>query len=203
MIKAILDLIPTDKGVISVDGQSIDKKRREIAYVPQRSDLDWDFPISVYETVLMGTYPSLGLFRKPGEKEKILAIKSLERVDMLDYENQQIGELSGGQQQRVFLARALAQEADLFFLDEPFVGIDIASENSIVKILKELKDEGKTVFVVHHDLSKVESYFDDLILMNKELIQAGPVSEVFKYDTMSQAYETDFGIPMMKGVHEE
>lgn len=199
MIKALLNLIPKDKGTVLIDGESIDKKRKQIAYVPQRSDLDWDFPINVFETVLMGTYPSLGLFRKPGDKEKALALKSLERVDMLKYKDEQIGELSGGQQQRVFLARALAQQADLFFLDEPFVGIDIASENNIVEILKELKNEGKTVFVVHHDLSKVETYFDDLVLLNKDLIQAGPVEEVFVFDTMSQAYESNFGTLMMKG----
>lgn len=203
MIKALLGLIPKDKGIISVDGGSMSAKHKKIAYVPQRSDLDWDFPISVFETVLMGTYPSLGLFKRPGAEERKLATESLKRVDMLDFKDKQIGELSGGQQQRVFVARALAQEPDLFFLDEPFVGIDIASENSIVSILKELKAEGKTVFVVHHDLSKVESYFDDLILLNKELIQAGPVKDVFKYDTMSRAYETDFGISMMKGVREE
>lgn len=199
MIKALLNLIPKDKGTVLVDGESIEKKRKKIAYVPQRSDLDWDFPICVFETVLMGTYPSLGLFKKPGEKEKELALKSLERVDMLDYKDQQIGELSGGQQQRVFLARALAQEANMFFLDEPFVGIDIASENNIVKILKELREEGKTVFVVHHDLSKVETYFDDLILINKDLIKAGPVEDVFVFETMSQAYESNFGTLMMKG----
>lgn len=199
LIKAILNLIPKDKGSVLIDGESINKKRKEIAYVPQRSDLDWDFPISVFETVLMGTYPSLGLFKKPKDKEKELARKSLERVDMLDYMDSQIGELSGGQQQRVFLARALAQEANVFFLDEPFVGIDISSEKSIVKILKELKEEGKTVFVVHHDLSKVQSYFDDLVLINKDLIEAGPVEDVFIYDTMALAYESNFGIPMMKG----
>lgn len=202
MIKAILDLIPKDKGTVSVDGKSIDTLRKKIAYVPQRSDLDWDFPISVLETVLMGTYPSLGLFKRPGDKEKDLALDSLRRVDMLDFKDKQIGELSGGQQQRVFVARALAQKADIFFLDEPFVGIDIASENSIVRILKELRSSGNTVFVVHHDLSKVESYFDDLVLLNKDLIQAGPVEEVFTFETMSAAYESDFGINMMKGEHE-
>lgn len=201
MIKGLLDLIPKDSGNVLVDGMSIKDKCKEIAYVPQRSDLDWDFPINVFETVLMGTYPSLGLFKKPGDKEKKLVLECLKRVDMLDYKDQQIGELSGGQQQRVFLARALAQEADLFFLDEPFVGIDVASENRIVAILRELKAENKTIFVVHHDLSKVEAYFDEMILMNKELIDAGPVSKVFNFETMSKAYESDFGIPMMKGAH--
>lgn len=200
MIKAILGLIPKDSGKAVIDGESIDKYKKKIAYVPQRSDLDWDFPINVFDTVLMGTYPGLGLFKKPKEKEKELAKKSLERVGMTKYENQQIGELSGGQQQRVFLARALAQEADIFFLDEPFVGIDVDSEKEIIKILKELKDEGKTVFVVHHDLSKVESYFDNLILINRELIKAGSVKDVFVYETMAKAYETQLGLPILKAV---
>ncbi|CAM3561320.1 metal ABC transporter ATP-binding protein [Erysipelothrix urinaevulpis] len=199
MIKAILGLIPKDKGTITVDQQSIDEARKKIAYVPQRNDLDWDFPINVFDTVLMGTYPKLGLIKRPKEREKELAKESLKRVGMLDYANQQIGELSGGQQQRVFLARALAQEADLFFLDEPFVGIDVASEKKIVDILKELKDEGKTVFVVHHDLSKVESYFDELILINKELVKAGKVKDVFIYETMNKAYESSFAFPRIEG----
>lgn len=148
----------------------------------------------------MGTYPSLGLFKKPKEEEKQLAYDSLERVGMLDYIHQQIGELSGGQQQRVFLARALAQQADIFFLDEPFVGIDVDSEKEIIQVLKELKDEDKTVFVVHHDLSKVESYFDNLILLNRVLVKAGSVKDVFVYETMSKAYETQLGLPIMKAV---
>lgn len=198
MIKAILGLIPKDKGKITVFGDDIKKSRNRIAYVPQRNDLDWDFPINVFDTVLMGTYPNLGLFKKPKEAERALAKESLERVGMWDYRDQQIGELSGGQQQRVFLARALAQQAELFFLDEPFVGIDIASEERIVKVLKELRNEGKTVFVVHHDLSKVETYFDDLILINRELIDAGSVKDVFVFDKMDKAYASNFGIPVLR-----
>ncbi|HEY4538314.1 MAG TPA: metal ABC transporter ATP-binding protein [Erysipelothrix sp.] len=198
MIKAILGLIPKDQGKITVFGDDIKKSRSKIAYVPQRNDLDWDFPINVFDTVLMGTYPNLGLFKKPKEAEKNLAKESLIRVGMWDYRDQQIGELSGGQQQRVFLARALAQKAELFFLDEPFVGIDVASEERIVSVLKELRDEGKTVFVVHHDLSKVETYFDELILINKELIDAGSVKDVFVFDKMDKAYASNFGIPVLR-----
>lgn len=198
MIKGILGLIKKDKGTISIDGASIDNKRKNIAYVPQKNDLDWDFPINVFDTVLMGTYPSLGLFKKPKEKEKQLAKESLERVRMGEYSRRQIGELSGGQQQRVFLARALAQKADIFFLDEPFVGIDADSEKQIINILKELKEEGKTIFVVNHDLSKVESYFDDLILINKSLIKAGSVKDVFTPEIMNKAYESSFNIPLLK-----
>ena len=198
MIKAILGLIPKDQGKITVFGDDIKKSRSRIAYVPQRNDLDWDFPINVFDTVLMGTYPNLGLFKKPKEAEKNLAKESLIRVGMWDYRDQQIGELSGGQQQRVFLARALAQKAELFFLDEPFVGIDVASEERIVSVLKELRNEGKTVFVVHHDLSKVETYFDELILINKELIDAGSVKDVFVFDKMDKAYASNFGIPVLR-----
>lgn len=200
MIKAILDLIPKDSGQALINGEAIDLYKKKIAYVPQRSDLDWDFPINVFDTVLMGTYPSLGLFKKPKKAEKDLAMESLRRVGMEDYKKQQIGELSGGQQQRVFLARALAQEADIFFLDEPLVGIDVDSEKQIMKILKELRDSNKTVFVVHHDLSKVEDYFDDLILINQNLIKAGAVEEVFVYETMAKAYESQLGLPLLKAV---
>src|SRR5699024_10995088 len=165
LMKAILGLIPRDYGSVSFDGKSIKQVRQNIAYLPQRSAIDWDFPILVRDAVLTGTYPKLGLFRRPGKKEKQLAHQCLEKVGMEDFRNSQIGELSGGQQQRVFLARALAQQAEFFFLDEPFVGIDVASEKVIIDILKSLRNEGKTIFVVHHDLSKIETYFDDLVLL--------------------------------------
>lgn len=199
MIKAILELIPRDNGSVKIFGKNMVDSRKKIAYVPQRSNIDWDFPINVIDTVLLGTYPKLGLFKRPGKKDKALAWECLDRVGMTEFANKQIGELSGGQQQRVFLARALAQEAELFFLDEPFVGIDVASEKTIVGILNELRDEGKTVFVVHHDLSKVKDYFDDLILINRELIESGPVTDVFRQDIMSKAYNTDFKIDSKTG----
>lgn len=188
LLKAILNLIPKSKGEIIVLGSEINVARKRIAYVPQRSTIDWDFPITVKETVLIGTYPTIRLLKKPGRKEKEWALKCLEKVDMLEFQNRQIGELSGGQQQRVFLARALAQKAELFLLDEPFVGIDVTSEEMIVKILKELRDEGKTIIVVHHDLSKAEKYFDKLLLLNKELIAKGDVRDVFVPRTIAKAY---------------
>lgn len=189
MMKAVLSLIPKDRGNVTFHGKTINSVRKNIAYVQQRSDIDWDFPIIVKDTVLLGIYPKLGLFRRPSKKDKQFAIDCLQQVGMEDFADRQIGELSGGQQQRVFLARALAQKADYFFLDEPFVGIDVASEKTIIKILKDLRDQGKTVFVVHHDLSKVEEYFDDLVLMNKELIESGPVENVFKPEFMTRAYQ--------------
>src|SRR5699024_5280396 len=136
IMKTSLGLIPRDKGEVTFDGQKVDKIRKDIAYVPQRSDIDWDFPITVFDTVLLGTYPNLGLFRIPLKREKAIAHECLEKVGMSDFKKRQIGELSGGQQQRVFLARALAQNADIFFLDEPFVGVDLASERTIINILQ-------------------------------------------------------------------
>lgn len=188
LLKSILNLISIDKGEISILGASLKEVRKRIAYVPQRSTIDWDFPITVKDTVLIGTYPTMGVLKRPGKKEKEWALKCLEKVDMIEFQDRQIGELSGGQQQRVFLARALAQRADLFLLDEPFVGIDVTSEEMIVKILKELRDEGKTILVVHHDLNKAEKYFDELLLLNKELIAAGSVKEVYTPRTIAQAY---------------
>lgn len=201
MIKAILGLIPKDSGKVLVDNKNISEAKSKVAYLAQRNDIDWDFPINVFDTVLMGTYPSLGLFKKPKEKERALALDSLKRVKMDHYTDQQIGELSGGQQQRVFLARALAQDADIFFLDEPFVGVDANSEREIIDLLKELRDQGKLVFVVNHDLAKIEDYFDELILINKEVIEIGSVKDVYVYETMAKAYESELSIPRMVGEH--
>jgi len=188
LIKAILGLVPKDRGDIKIEGKPVKEMRKKVAYVPQRSAIDWDFPITVIETVLIGTYPSVGMIKRPGKKERELAKACLEQVGMRAFEDRQIGELSGGQQQRVFMARALAQQAELFLLDEPFVGIDVTSEEVIVRILKELRDEGRTIAVVHHDLSKAEHYFDELILLNNELIASGPVKEVFTPTTVARAY---------------
>ena len=194
LIKAVLGLTPIDKGEIEIYGQSLNQMREKIAYVPQRSNIDWNFPIIVKKTVLLGTYPRLGIFKRPTRKDKDWAMECLRKVGMEEYANNQIGELSGGEQQRVFVARALAQKADCYFLDEPFVGIDAMSENIIIGILRELRDEGKTIFVVHHDLSKVEGFFDDIILINKELVGVGPVSEVFTSKLVEAAYEAPFSM---------
>src|SRR5699024_10817768 len=145
-----------DKGKIQEYGKCIRKMRTNIAYLPQRKNIEWDVPINDLDTVIIGTYPKLGIFHRPKKSDRKWALECLKQVDMADYRKQQIGELSGGQQQRVFLARALAQEAQLFFLDEPFVGVDVSSEKTIIRVLKELRGQGKTVIVVHHDLSKAE-----------------------------------------------
>lgn len=200
LLKAMLNLIPSDKGEVKVLGKPIKEVRKQIAYVPQRNDIDWDFPITVLDVVLIGTYPHLKLFRRPKKEQKEWALQCLQRVGMREFSKRQIGELSGGQQQRVFLARALAQKADLFFLDEPFVGVDVSSEETIVHILKELCRQGKTVIVVHHDLSKANDYFHQLILLNKELIGFGPVAEVFKPEVIGKAYKGQFAFVNEMGV---
>lgn len=191
LIKAMLGLIHKNSGEVLFGTKKINEMRKNIAYVPQRSNIDWNFPIIVRDTVLLGTYPKIGLLRRPRKADKEWAMDCLKQVGMEDFAKRQIGELSGGQQQRVFIARALAQRADYFFLDEPFVGIDVSSEEVIIDILRQLKRAGKVVFVVHHDLSKVKSYFDDLVLINKELIGAGPVSEVFQSGNMTKAYNRE------------
>lgn len=191
LMKAMLGLVHKDQGDVQIGTKTIDEMRKYIAYVPQRSNIDWNFPIIVRDTVLLGTYPKLGLLRRPRKSDKEWAMECLKQVGMEDFAKRQIGELSGGQQQRVFLARALAQKADYFFLDEPFVGIDVSSEEVIIDILRKLKNDGKIVFVVHHDLSKVKSYFDELVLINKELIDSGPVNEVFQSNNMTKAYNRE------------
>ncbi|SDO34417.1 metal ABC transporter ATP-binding protein [Halobacillus aidingensis] len=199
-LKAMLNLIPRDKGEIKLLGKTVKEVRKKIAYVPQRNDIDWDFPITVLDAVLIGTYPNLKLFKRPNKKDKEWAMECLRRVGMEDFSKRQIGELSGGQQQRVFLARALAQKAELFFLDEPFVGVDVSSEETIVRILKELCWQGKTVIVVHHDLSKANDYFNQLILLNKELIGFGSVQEVFQTEIIEKAYQGQFAFMKEIGV---
>jgi len=192
LIKAMLGLIPKDTGKVTINNLPLKNVQKQISYVPQRSNIDWDFPIIVKDTVLLGTYPKLGLFHRPKKKDKEWAMECLKKVGMEKYADSQIGELSGGQQQRVFLARALAQKAEYFFLDEPFVGIDVSSEEVIIDILKNLRNQGKTIFVVHHYLTKVEAYFDELILLNKLLVSAGPVKKVFQKDIMQKAYQVPY-----------
>lgn len=194
LIKAVLGLIPIDLGEIEIYGKSLNQMRKRVAYVPQRANIDWNFPIIVKKTVLLGTYPRLGVFKRPKRKHKEWAIECLRKVRMQEYAHRQIGELSGGEQQRVFMARALAQKADCYFLDEPFIGIDVTSEDIIINILRELRNEGKTIFVVHHDLTKVEGLFDDIILINKELVGCGPVNQIFTPKLVEEAYDTSLSM---------
>ncbi|NBI28895.1 metal ABC transporter ATP-binding protein [Chengkuizengella marina] len=200
LIKALLQLIPRDKGQVTFLDKTVKEIRKQVAYVPQRNDIDWDFPITVLETVLLGTYPKIGMFKRPKKNDKEWAYECLKEVGMEQFYKRQIGELSGGQQQRVFLARALAQKAELFFLDEPFVGVDLGSEETIINILKRLSNQGKTVTVVHHDLSKAENYFNKLLLINRELIGFGSVNEVFRPEIMAKAYKGQFAFMKEIGV---
>ena len=194
LVKAVLGLIPIDLGKIEIYGKSLNQMRKRVAYVPQRANIDWNFPIIVKKTVLLGTYPRLGVFKRPKRKDKEWAIECLRKVGMEEYAHRQIGELSGGEQQRVFMARALAQKADCYFLDEPFIGIDATSEDIIINILRDLRNEGKTIFVVHHDLTKVEGLFDDIILINRELVGCGPVNQIFIPKLVEEAYDTSLSM---------
>lgn len=188
LIKAILDLVPKASGWVQIYGEPYRTRRREVGYVPQRESVDWDFPVNVLDVVLMGMYGELGWFRRPRARHRARALEFLEQVDMASFANRQISELSGGQQQRVFLARALAQEARLYFMDEPFAGVDAATESAIIEVLRSLRSEGKTVVVVHHDLQTVEEYFDRVLLLNLRLVAAGPTAEVFSRQNLLATY---------------
>ncbi|WP_143961081.1 metal ABC transporter ATP-binding protein [Litoribacter populi] len=178
LIKAIMGLLEINNGYIKVFDQGLNEVRKKISYVPQRESVDWDFPASALDIVQMGTYHKLGLFRRPGKAEKALALDCLKKVGMEKYRDRQISELSGGQQQRVFIARALAQQAEIYFMDEPFAGVDISTENMIVDLLKDMTAEGKTVIVVHHDIHSAPKYFDWIIMLNMYLVASGPTEKV-------------------------
>ncbi|MEM8653249.1 MAG: metal ABC transporter ATP-binding protein [Pseudomonadota bacterium] len=188
LLKAALGVITPLAGTVSVFGQPMAQMRDRIAYVPQRASVDWDFPVRVIDVVMMGMYRRLGLLGRVRGQHKALAQDCLDRVGMADFAQRQIGQLSGGQQQRVFLARALAQEADIYVLDEPFAGVDAATEKAIIAVLQGLRDAGKTVLAVHHDLATVPDYFDDVVLLNTQVVAAGPVPEVFTEDNLQAAY---------------
>ncbi len=187
-LKAILGLTPLLSGSVSIYGGTVDQHRRRIGYVPQRESVDWDFPVNVFDVVLMGTYGNLGWFRRPGAAERAWAMECLRIVGMHEFADHQIGQLSGGQQQRAFLARALAQAADLYFMDEPFAGVDAATEKAIFVTLQELRKMGKTVLVVHHDLRSVVRYFDRLVMLNVRLVAEGPTAEVFTEKNLQKTY---------------
>lgn len=188
LIKAVLGLLPIASGKIEFYGKPYEQQRHLVGYVPQRETVDWDFPVTALDVVTMGTYGRLGWFRRPGAREKALAADCLKQVGMEEFAERQIRQLSGGQQQRVFLARALAQDAQIYFMDEPFAGVDAATEQAIVSLLQELRSHGKTVIVVHHELQTVRDYFDYVILLNMRLVAAGPVTEVFTTENLQTTY---------------
>lgn len=190
LIKAMLGLIKPISGSVLFNGKSYKSQRRHIGYVPQSGSVDWDFPANVLDVVLMGRYGDLGWFKRPRAEDREKALDALEKVSMLEFANRQISQLSGGQQQRVFLARALVQDADIYFMDEPFKGVDAKTEVAIIALLKELKNRGKTLIVVHHDLQTVEEYFDWVVLLNTRIMAVGPVSQVYTDENIRKTYRS-------------
>lgn len=188
LLKSIMGLLPLNSGFIKIKDKPLKDVRDYISYVPQRESVDWDFPTSVYEVVMMGRYGKLGLLKRPRKSDKEIVMESLRKVGMESYKDRQISQLSGGQQQRVFLARALAQQADIYFMDEPFAGVDAATEKAIVELLREMSAQNKTVIVVHHDLQSVARYFDWIILLNMRLVASGPIESTFTPELLQETY---------------
>ncbi len=188
LIKAVLDLVPKSSGLIRIYGQPYKKQRRRVGYVPQRESVDWEFPVSALDVAAMGTYGQLGWLKPVNRKSKARAMHALEKVGMGAFANRQISHLSGGQQQRTFLARALAQDAQLYFMDEPFAAVDAATERAIVKILRDFREQKKTCLVVHHDLATVAEYFDYVILLNMRVVDYGPTGDVFHEENLRKTY---------------
>jgi manganese/zinc/iron transport system ATP- binding protein len=188
LINAALDLVPKASGRVMVFGKPYRQQRRLVGYVPQRESVDWDFPVSALDVVAMGLYRRIGWCRPVTRKFRMLAMEALDRVGMAAYARRQINHLSGGQQQRVFLARALVQDAQLYLMDEPFAGVDAATERAIVAILRELRSQGRTALVVHHDLQTVAEYFDHVMLLNMRLVATGPTPDVFTRENLRKTY---------------
>ena len=188
LMKAAMNLVPLSSGYVRVFGTHYDAARNRVAYVPQRESVDWDFPATVFDVVMMGRYGKLGWFKRPGTADRKAAMDALSRVGMAEYADRQISRLSGGQQQRTFLARALVQDAELYLMDEPFAGVDAVTERAIIALLRELQEAGRTVVCVHHDLQTVPEYFDWVALLNMRLIASGPVEDAFVADNLQRAY---------------
>lgn len=188
LLKACLDLVPKASGEIGIYGKPYREQRHLVGYVPQRETVDWDFPVTVLDLVAMGTYRKLGWFRRVGKRQRQAAMDALQQVGIAHLANRQISQLSGGQQQRAFLARALTQDAKVYFMDEPFAAVDAATEEAIVKILQQLNGRGKTCLVVHHDLATVARYFDWLVLLNMRIVASGPTEETFTKDNLEKTY---------------
>lgn len=188
LLKVMLELHPKLSGSVSFFGSTLSRMKTRVGYVPQRGSVDWDFPTNALDVVMMGLYGQVGWLRRPNRSHREKAMASLDQMGMADYADRQISQLSGGQQQRVFLARALVQDADLYFMDEPLAGVDAATERAIMTTLKELKMSGKTVMVVHHDLQTVEEYFDHVLLLNRGVVAHGLTEDVFTKDNVYRAY---------------
>ncbi|MFV0435546.1 MAG: metal ABC transporter ATP-binding protein [Leucobacter sp.] len=193
LIKAMLGLVRPLTGGSEFFGQPLGRVRRRVGYMPQSTSVDWDFPTTVLDVVTMGTYGSLGWIRRPGRSERARAATALEQTGIADLADRQIGELSGGQRQRVFLARTLVQAPDIYFMDEPFQGVDAKSQQAIVAVLHTLREQGKTVVLVHHDLATVGDYCDEVTLLNRRVVASGPVDRVFTRENIRVAYEVGDG----------
>lgn len=188
LIKAVMQLIKPVSGKSYIAGSTHKSALKQVAYVPQKGEVNWDFPATVFDVVLMGRYVHKGLFKRPDKKDKVLALAALETMKMTQFKDRQISELSGGQRQRVFLARAIAHDASIYIMDEPLQGIDITTEKLIISTMKQLQAEGKTFLVVHHNLTTVPDYFNRVIILNKEIIADGPVEEVWTEENINAAY---------------
>jgi manganese/zinc/iron transport system ATP- binding protein len=218
LIKAVMGLLPLSSGWVQVFGKPVERQRDRVGYVPQRESVDWTFPVTALDVVLMGRYGATSWWRRIGRRDRARAMECLDKVGMSPYANRQISNLSGGQQQRVFLARALAQDSDIYLMDEPFAGVDAATEAAIVKLLQDLRAAGKTVLVVNHDLQTAREYFDMLILLNMRLVAFGPTDEVFTPQLLQKTYggrltvladvadaiaEAERGVPAAKSKRQE
>ena len=188
LLKAILGLVPMASGRIRILGEPLSRARARIGYVPQRETVDWDFPVNAMDVVLMGRYGRIGWCRRPGKEDRQVARESLDKVAMSEFHDRQISQLSGGQQQRVFLARALAQDAQVYFMDEPFAGVDAATEAAIFEVLRSLRSAGRTVVAVHHDLQTIPRYFDHVVMLNMRVVAAGSVREAFTEENLQKTY---------------
>lgn len=188
LLKSIMGVIPITNGSVKIFDESLDEVRKRVSYVPQRESVDWDFPASVFDVVMMGRYGRLGLLNRPRRADKEVVLDCLEKVGMADFSKRQISQLSGGQQQRVFIARALAQQADFYLLDEPFAGVDAATEETIIQLLRKMSEENKTLIVVHHDLQSVKKYFDWIIMLNVNLVAYGPTETTFTEENIQKTY---------------
>jgi manganese/zinc/iron transport system ATP- binding protein len=187
-IKAAMGILALSSGYVKIFDQSLSDVRHRVSYVPQRETIDWDFPASVMDVVLMGRYSHAGMFRRPRRADRDIALDCLKKVGMEAFANRQISQLSGGQQQRTFIARALAQQADLYFMDEPFSGVDAATEKAIVTLLQSMTSQNKTVIVVHHDLQSVKQYFDWIIMLNTRLVASGSAATTFNAENLEATY---------------
>lgn len=201
LFKAMLGLLDNINGTVKIFGEDISVSRKRITYVPQRDEVDWTFPATVKDIVLMGRFPSKSLWQRMEASDHQKANEAMKELSILDLANRQIGALSGGQQQRVFLARALCQEADIFLLDEPFVGVDITTEEHIIRVLRKLAHEGKTLLVVHHDLTSVRAYFEQVILINQRIVAHGDTDSTFIPENIAKTYGAQHTFILEAGAH--